>query len=87
MTDKQKALKLASELGLTIHKVRASYVTGAPHIFYYIIKDHRSMAWDDFREFPNPTKYFTYLNDVAKHMTRDSWADCIDGLNEAKGAA
>ena len=87
MTDKQKALKLANELGLTIHKVRASYVTGAPHIFYYIIADHRSVAWDDFRERPNPTKYFTYLNDVEKHMIRDSWADCIDGLNEAKKAA
>ena len=56
MTDKQKALKLANELGLTIHKVRGSYVTGAPHVFYYIIADHRSAAYDDFREFSNPTK-------------------------------
>ena len=84
MTEKQKALKLANELGLTIHKVRGTYVTGAPHIFYYIIKDHRSVAWDDFREWPNPTKYYTYLNEVACHMMRDSWADCIEGLQLAK---
>jgi len=84
MTKKQKALKLADELGLSIHKVHATYVTGAGNFYYYIIAHKDAVAHDDFREHANPSKAYVYLNEVAKHMMHDSWKDCIDIMHEAK---
>ena len=84
MSKKQKALKLAEELGLSIHKVHATYVTGAGNFYYYIIAHKDAVAHDDFREHANPSKAYVYLNEVAKHMMHDSWKECIEAMLYAK---
>lgn len=86
MTKKQKALKLAEELGLSIHKVHAAYVTGAGNFYYYNIKHKDAVAHDDFREHANPSKAYVYLNEVAKHMTHYSWESCMETMQYAKEA-
>ncbi len=84
MSKKQKAFKLAEELGLSIHKVHAAYVTGAGNFYYYIIAHKDAVAHDDFREHANPSKAYVYINEVGKHMTHYSWKDCIDTMQYAK---
>lgn len=87
MTKKQKALKLAEELGLSIHKVHAAYVTGAGNFYYYIIAHKDAVAHDDFREHANPSKAYVYINEELKHCMHDSWKDCIDTMELAKEEA
>ena len=85
MSKKQKALKLAEELGLKIHKVHAAYVTESDaNFYYYIIAHEDSVAHDDFSDHPNPSKAFVYLNEDAKQMMFCSWKECIEIMQEAK---
>ena len=85
MSVKQKALKLAEELGLTIHKVHAAHVTESDtKMYYYIIGHKDSVAHDDFREHPNPSKAFVYLNEDAKQMIFCRWKECIEAMLFAK---
>ena len=86
MTKKQKALKLAEELGLSIHKVHAAYVTGAGNFYYYIIAHKDAVAWDDFREHPNPSKAYLYIQEQ-KHSIHDSWKECVYMMELAKEGA
>ena len=82
MTKKEKALKLASELGLTIFKAHASHVAGCGNHYYYIIKHRDAANWDDFREHANPSRYFTHFNKVKRHMMRDSWGECYGAMQD-----
>lgn len=86
MSVKQKALKLAEELGLSIHKVHAAYVTEG-NFYYYIIKHKDAVAHDDFREHPNPSKAYVYINEELKHSMHYSWKDCIETMQYAKQEA
>jgi len=84
MSVKQKALKLAEELGLSIHKVHAAYVSGAGNFYYYIIKHKDAVAHDDFRENPNPSKEFVYITEELKSSMHYSWQDCTYIMRVAK---
>ena len=77
MSVKEKALKLADELGLSIHKVHATYVTGAGNFYYYIIKHKNAVAHDDFTEYSKPSNEYVYITEVAKHSMHYSWQKCI----------
>jgi len=83
MSFKEKALKLAEELGLSIHKVHAQYVNRSGNYYYYIIAHKDAVAHDDFREHPNPSKAYVYLNERGRHM-KYSWEDCIDMMRYVK---
>ena len=84
MSVKQKALKLAEELGLTIHKIHAAYVTESGNFYYYIIGHKDSVAHDDFREHPNPSKAYLYITEELKHSMHYSWKECIEIMLFAK---
>ena len=85
MSVKQKALNLAEELGLTIHKVHAAYVTESDTNKYYYIIGHRdSVAHDDFREHPNPSKAYLYITEELKHSMHNGWKECIEIMLLAK---
>jgi len=84
MSVKQKAQKLAEELGLTIHKIHAAYVTESGNFYYYIIGHKDSVAHDDFREHPNPSKAYLYITEELKHSMHYSWKECIEIMLLAK---
>ena len=84
MSKKQKALTLADELGLSIHKAHMYWLSGVGKGWYYIIKHKDAVAWNDFNIYENQGRFFTYMNEVSKRMMLDSWADCIDEMEQIK---
>ena len=80
MSIKEKALKLADELGLTIHKVHARHYGVEGNYWYYIVCHKNAQAWCDFTKYEPQTKYYRYMNEVSKHMTFDSWRECFDEM-------